>query len=196
MIPHTGTDAFHKLNAQVRLVYRRQHAHDRKTIPVLWYWRLMGQESSGALTKLYGTQDRSVLSWRDPIPAYLYIEHQSYSRRHKQAGVEVDFGSFSVKVSEAERYRLAQVFHPSDESQWGTFALQAGDLFLFGLDLFQVEEFSASAYYGPLAFVAVWKATVTQARNISNDSPLVQLPPTTPTPPSWPAYPSTLTAAQ
>jgi hypothetical protein len=164
----------------------QQAKHDRRAIPLLWYWRLLRPEDGPGST----TQDETLWTsprvnrrYADPIGVHLYVDWTPEKKGKKGPTVETT-GTVPIGYSRAEARRLGRLIGSADDEERLVSDLEkldlvyvprAGDIFVARGRPYEMQQMKPE-WWGATEIVAVWKGTATMLRDDATAPGLAALP--------------------
>lgn len=170
-----------RYTAHERTSLRVQSKHDRRNVPLKWYWRLLtDEEQYGASPDdTYYEQIDLDRRYEGPTGIHLHVEDTSKSKGRKKGTTDTT-GTIQVYISRAECIRLGHLFDTkdtreatlADEEKAGTddgpfavvepfFVPRAGDVFLFRRKHHRILQFEPDyeQSLSPQGTTMAWKGT-------------------------------------
>jgi len=158
-----------------------QSKHDRRNVPLIWYWRYLGDRSPGGAAPddtYYEAQD-IYRQYEGPVGVHVLVDDTSKTKGSKKGAIETE-GEVSLWISRAECIRLGHVFKTKDDREATLseeertdhdegpykadryfFIPRAGDVFMFRRKLHRVAQFEPdyAQSLSPQGTVMTWKGT-------------------------------------
>lgn len=163
-----------------------QSAHDRRNIPLKWYWRLLTDEDEGgaAPDDTYFEHQDIYRKYAGPTGIHLFTDDTAKSKGRQRGTTEVE-GEVRLNISRAECQRLGMFFTTKDDREASLseeekaghdegpyaasepfFIPRAGDVFFFRRKIHRIAQFEPDyeQSLSPQGTVMAWKGTATLLR--------------------------------
>lgn len=175
-----------RYTAWERASLKVQSAHDRRNIPLKWYWRLLTDEDEGGASPddTYYENPDIFRKYVGPIGIHVFVDDTSKNKGGRRGTIETE-GSVSISISRAECRRLGMLFMTKDDREAllseeekaehsdGPYEVRepfyiprAGDVILFRRKLHRIAQMEPD--YGqslsPQGTVMVWNGTANLLR--------------------------------
>lgn len=151
--------------ANERVILTEQAKADRRTVPLLWLWRLTQPDEypGTAPDDVTFEAPKVVRIYAQPIAVHLAIRSAALTKRKKKAGTETD-GTIDLGWSRAEARRTGQLLETQDDAeglvddpirQDKLFVPRGLDVFLWDQRYYEVARFEREPY-GAVPITVVW----------------------------------------
>lgn len=170
-----------------RVLLTNQGKYDRRSIPPLWYWRLLRpDEGPNATTpdETLWTSDRGSRRYADPIPVHVFVDWTPEKKGKKKATVETT-GVVPIGYSRAEARRLGRLIGVADDAEGLVsargarddlvFVPRAGDIFLARGRYYEMQQMKPD-WWGATDIAATWKGSASMVRDDATNPGLAALP--------------------